>query len=589
MSLAGRRAAILASSLLLSVLAQTGAAEAATPTPTPTPAKKTGTPVTKTATPVTKTPTPVTKTSTPVTKTPTPVTKTSTPATKTPTPVTKTSTPATKTPTPVTKTSTPATKTPTPVTKTSTPATKTGTPVKATLKDATLVTRLGAVKVAKTINYYPSNAGWSAMWTSFDPAKIEADLARAKALGADNVRVIVFPTAFGYPTPKADYAAKLSKFVSVADGQGLTVKLTLFDWWAAYTDATGSANWAKAVLTPYANDPRVLSVEVQNEFDPTDAKAVAWARQIIPSIRAAVPAMPLTLSVSGTAGANGLAQIRSALAATPLDYLDFHFYGNSERALAEIRKAQGAAGPVPIVIGETGLSTATGTEGEQAGYLARVFQAARAAGVGSVAPWTLSDFSNGAIPANSAVSRIPAQYKFGLYRADGTAKAAAAVVKTYWAGQSVTNSVLDLGFEATATNSPWRPYLAEEGVAERTSDAARTGTWSAKFSDTTRTDGGLPSIRISPITPVQPGQKWHAEAWAKGQNATGATEIALSWFDANDKWLGQATSKRLATGTTGWTRLTVDTTAPAGAASVQLHLKSGDNRGSVWFDDVTLS
>ncbi|BCJ42092.1 hypothetical protein GCM10010168_65300 [Actinoplanes ianthinogenes] len=464
------------------------------------------------------------------------------------------------------------------------------TPATAAVRETpSLATRLDAVTVAKTINYYPSNAGWSAMWTSFDAARIEADLAKAKALGAGTVRVIVFPTAFGYPTPKADYAAKLAKFVSIAAGQGLTVKFTLFDWWTGYTDATGSAKWAKAVLTPYADDPRVLSVEVQNEFDPTDAKAVAWVKQIVPSIRAAVPTMPLTLSVSGTTGSSGLTRIRTALAATPLDYLDFHFYGNSERALTEIKKAQEAAAPFPIVIGETGLSTAAGTEGEQAAYLARVFQAARTAGVGSVAPWTLTDFSTGAIPANSAVSKIPAQYKYGLYRADGAAKAAAAVVQTYWSGQPLTNTLLDLGFEATPGNSPWRPYLASEGAAVRSSDAAHTGSWSAKFSGTTRADGGLPSIRIAPVAPVRPGQTWRAEAWAKGQNATGTSEIALSWFDANDRWLGQTSSKRVAAGTTGWTKLTVTATAPAGAASVQLHLKSGDNRGSVWFDDVTLS
>jgi hypothetical protein len=505
MSFTGRRAAILASSLLLSVLAPTGAVFAATK-PVPAPAKKPGTATT--------------------------------------------------------------------VKKSAVP---------------TVASRLTAVRSAKTINYYPSNAGWSAMWTNFDPAKIEADLTKAKALGADNVRVIVFPTAFGYPAPKADYAAKLAKFISIADGEGLTVKLTLFDWWAGYTDTAGSAAWAKAVLAPYANDPRVLSVEVQNEFDPTDSRAVTWVKKIIPALRAAVPTIPLTLSVSGTTGSNGLAQIRTALAATPVDYLDYHFYGNSERALAEIRKAQTAAGSYPIVIGETGLSTASGNEGDQAAYLARVFAAAKAAGVGSVAPWTLSDFSTGAIPANSAVSRIPAQYKFGLYRADGSAKPAASVVKTYWAGQTSANSVLDLGFEASANNTPWRPYLTEEGAAERVIGTARTGAGSVRFTGTTRTGAGLPSLRTSPVTPVQPGLRWHAEAWAKGQDLTGTTEIALSWFDANDKWLGQTQSKPLPTGTTGWTKLTVDATAPAGAAGVQLHLKSGDNKGTVWFDDVALS
>ncbi|MFI1992222.1 cellulase family glycosylhydrolase [Actinoplanes sp. NPDC020271] len=520
MSSVGRRAAIVASSLLFSVLAPAGAVSAATK---PAPVKKPAV----TAAPVKK--------------------------------------PAVEK-------------------STAKPATTTTKAVAATLDG-----RLAAVKAAKTINYYPSNAGWSAMWTNFDPLKIEADLTKAKALGADNVRVIVFPTAFGYPAPKADYAAKLSKFVSIADGEGLTVKLTLFDWWAGYTDTAGSAAWAKAVLTPYANDPRVLSVEVQNEFDPTDSRAVTWIKKIIPALRSAVPAMPLTASVSGTTGPDGLARIRTVLDATPLDYLDFHFYGNSERALAEIRKAQAAAGSFPIVIGETGVSTASGSEGDQAAYLARVFAAARVAGVGSVAPWTLSDFASGAIPSNSAVSRIPAQYKFGLYRADGSAKAAADVVRAYWAGQALTNSVLDLGFEASAANSPWRPYLAELGAADRVTGMAHTGTGSVRFTDTSRSDAGLPSVRTAPVPPVQAGQKWHAEVWARGQNVTGTTAIALSWFDANDKWLGQMQSKALPTGTTGWTKLTVDTTAPAGAASVQLHLKSGENKGIVWFDDVAMS
>ncbi|AEV87784.1 glycosyl hydrolase [Actinoplanes sp. SE50] len=552
MKLVGRRAAILASSLLLSVFAQHGVASAATK---PAPAKAT---VKTGAAPV------------------------KTPAAKPGAAPVKT--PAAK-PAP-----TPAKPGPGGNAGAGAPAGATAAPAKATVKGTpTLASRLDAVRTAKTINYYPSNAGWSAMWTRFDAARIEADLTKAAALGADDVRVIVFPSTFGYPTPKADYTARLNKLISIADGHGLTVKLTLFDWWEGYTDTAGSAAWARAVLAPYANDPRVLSVEVQNEFDPSDARAVTWVKKIIPSIRAAVPTMPLTLSVSGATGSNGLSQIRATLAATPLDYLDFHFYGNSERSLAEIRTAQAAAAPLPIVIGETGLSTVSGTEGEQAAYLARVFAAARVAGVGSVAPWTLTDFSDGAIPTNSAVSKIPAQYKYGLYRADGSAKAAAAVVKAYWAGQPLTNSVLDLGFEAPAGNSPWRPYLSDAGPAVRVNGVAHSGSGSVKFTGTSHTDDGLPAIRTAPVTPVQPGLRWHAEAWAKGQNLTGTTQIALSWFDANDRWLGQTSSRALPTGTTGWTKLTVDATAPAGAAGVQLHLKSGNNRGTAWFDDVTMS
>jgi Cellulase (glycosyl hydrolase family 5) len=475
------------------------------------------------------------------------------------------------------------------VTKTTPAPAKTTAAPKATVPTIpTLASRMAAVKVAKTVNYYPSNAGWSAMWTKFDTTKIDADLTKAQALGATNVRAILFPTTMGYPTPSATYMDRLSKFVTMAAAHDMTVKFTLFDWWDGYSDVTGSTAWAKAVLTPYKDDNRVISVEVKNEFDATDAAGAAWAKKIVPAIRAIAPTMPLTFSVDGTSGATGMAKIKSVLAATPIDFYDFHFYGNSERALANIKKAQAAVAPTPVVIGEVGLNTLQNSEGEQAAFLARVFEAAKVAGVGSVAPWTLYDFAAGAIP-NSQVSQLPAQYDYGLYHADGTAKPAAAVVKAEWTATALPATLLDPSFELPAGQSPWSPYLPDLGLAVKTTSAAHTGKWSVSFTHTSKTAAGAPSFRVSPITPVQPGQKWHGEVWAKGNAATGSTQIALSWFGADDQWLGGASSASLPLGTTNWTKLSVDGIAPAGAASMQIHIKSGANSGTIWFDDVVVS
>jgi len=452
----------------------------------------------------------------------------------------------------------------------------------------TLASRLTLVKAAKTLNYYPDTAGWSRMWTNFNATQINADLAKAQALGANNVRAILFPTTMGYPTPTATYMDRLSQFVTMAAAHNMTVKFTLFDWWDGYSDISGSTSWARAVLTPYKNDKRVISVEVKNEFDATDAAGVAWARKIVPAIRSIAPTMPLTFSVDGTAGATGMAKIKAAMTASPLDFYDFHFYGNSERALANIRKAQAAASPSPVVIGEVGLNTLQNTEGEQAAFLARVFEAAKVAGIGSVAPWTLYDFTSTAIP-KSQVSQLPAQYNYGLYHTDGSAKPAAAVVKAEWTGTALPATLLDPSFELTADASPWSAYRPDLGVGVRTTSAARTGKWSVSFTRTGKDKSGAPSIRVSPINPVQPGQKWHAEVWVKGNGATGGNQVALSWFDANDKWLGGASSATLPVGTTNWTKLSVTGVAPAGSASMEIHLKSGDNSGTVWFDDVSIT
>ncbi|GIF26537.1 hypothetical protein BJ973_000981 [Actinoplanes tereljensis] len=449
-------------------------------------------------------------------------------------------------------------------------------------KPAVSASRLSAVQSAKQINYYPSAAGWTKMWTSFDAATINADLALAKSMGATSVRAMVFPSVFGYPAPKAEYTAKLAKFVELAAANGLTVKLTLFDWWNGYADVSGSSAWATAILTPYRNDSRIISIDLQNELDPANAAALAWAKKLVPAVKSAVPAIPVTVSV------NTMANLTKIKASLPLDYYDFHLYGYSERALTTIKQAKAVVGSAPLVIGETGTSTLAVTEGEQAAFLARVFQAAAAAGVGSVAPWTLYDFTANAIP-DSAVAKVPAEYHYGLYRTDGTAKPAAAAVKAAWTGTAYPASLLDPGFENTAAQTPWKAFMPELGVPARTQSAAHSGTWSVSLSSTGKTAAGLPAYRVSPLTPVSPGQKWHAEVWARGNAATGTTQIALSWFDANDKWLGGNSSATLPTGTTGWTRLSVDQAAPAGAASLQVHLKSGANSGTVWFDDVALT
>ncbi|MEU4242143.1 glycosyl hydrolase [Actinoplanes sp. NPDC026619] len=459
---------------------------------------------------------------------------------------------------------------------------------KTTTAVPTLASRLAAVKTAKTINYYPANAGWSKMWTNFDAATIDADLKKADALGATSARAIIFPSTFGYPTLNSAYTSKLATFVNTADKYGMTVKFTLFDWWGQYSEVANSFNWANNLLKPYRDDPRVISVELQNEFDPDDAGAIVWGKKIVPLVRAAYPTMPLTFSVNGDDGAAGMAKIKAAMTANPIDYYDFHYYGNSERALATIKQAQATVAPTPMVIGEVGLNTLQNTEGEQAAFLARVFQAAGVAGVQSVAPWTLNDFTTGAIP-ESAVSKIPAQYNYGLYRTNGAAKAAAAVVKSAWTGTAMPATLMDTSFENATGLTPWRAYLPELGQAVKTQAQARTGKWSVSLTNTGKNASGTPSFRVSPIAPVSSNQKWHVEAWVRGNAATGTTQIALSWFDINDKWLGGVASAALPVGTTNWTKLTVDGVAPAGSASMQIHLKSGENKGTVWFDDVVVS
>lgn len=468
------------------------------------------------------------------------------------------------------------------------PKAKTKAKAKATTSAAVaarLAGNLATVSTAKQLNYYPAQAGWSYMWSDWKPTRINADLKRASSLGADSVRVIVFPDTFGWPAPTATYTERLAQFVTMAAANKLTVKLTLFDWWGRYDEVEKSTQWATALLRPYQADARVVSVELKNEMNPDDAAEMRWARAMIPVLRRVVPGTPITVTTPGSKKIDGFARLKAALAPTPPDYYDYHYYSDSSAAYSELAQAKTIAAPATLVIGEVGRSSVASNEGEQAAYLGRVFNAARALGITSVAPWTLNDFTRAGVPSTTM---SPDEYGYGLYRTDGTAKAAAAVVKAGWAGQPLGNSLLNLGFENGGVG-PWQAYSPQFGTAAWTGTDTRTGKGAILFRNTSRSASALPSVKVSPLVPVKAGQAWHGEVWARGAAATGISQLSLSWFDAAGTYLGQHSSAQVAAGNSAWTLLKADAKAPATAAALQIHLKSGDNRGTVWFDDVAIS
>jgi hypothetical protein len=134
----------------------------------------------------------------------------------------------------------------------------------------------------------------------------------------------------------------------------------------------------------------------------------------------------------------------------------------------------------------------------------------------------------------------------------------------------------------------WQIYHPTQGTFSCDSTTTHSGGFAAKISQSTGDSSGVPSFTVDPIIsgPVA-GRTFTAGVWARGSNATGQTRIALCWFGINNQYLGQVGSAPLPAGTTSWTQLSVSASTPAGAAYVQIDLKSAYNTGAVWFDDVS--
>jgi hypothetical protein len=460
----------------------------------------------------------------------------------------------------------------------------------------------GASELAavKAVNYYPARNAWTRMWTRWRPKTIAADFDRIAALGANTVRIIVAPRTFGYPEPRAPFASRLATVVRLAAARRLKVQLTLFDWWSDYHDLDGSRRWAAALLAPYALDRRIAFVELQNELDPWNAAAVGWARALLPGLRR-ISGSPIVLSARGSPGA---AVGRLAEAGVRPDAFSVHYFGPSELAYVELAAAVRAAGPTPLLIGETGYSTDVGNrlvpgfprtrlarEAAQDRYLRTVAVAARALGLGPPAPWIFSDFEAHAIPPGGPRARLERRY--GLFRVDGTPKRAVASIRRAFATGRVSRA-FNNGFEYPGGSTPraapaaWQVRGAANTRVSRDRDVARTGAASARIASIGGRPTGRSALYVAPPEIPRPGVRYVAAAWARGVGRVGWTRVEVIWYDEHGVELAGEVSQAVA-GDGRWRLLRTTTVAPPGAAFVRLFLVSEGSRGTAWFDDVSFA
>jgi hypothetical protein len=462
------------------------------------------------------------------------------------------------------------------------------------------LTLRGYLRSLRLMNYFPADNAWQYMWTRWEPAQINADLAVIAAMGATSVRVTVFPSVTGFPVPSPVMQSRLAQMAGLASGHGLKVQLSLFDQFTDFTDIPGSMTWARDVLHPFAGSSHVAFIDLRNELDASStmgrADVCRWVDALLPAVRRDSRGIPVTLSVSEP---QHITAMRAALRVEP-DFWDLHYYSSDGLAYAIMKQAVRAAGPRPLFVGETGFATAgdappglpageASMEAYQAHYDQVIGQAALSLGLGAAAPWTLFDFRPAAIPGRQP----PAQYAFGLLHAGGAPKPAAAVIGRLFRAGSVSQSDNNGFSHAVITPDGllpaiWRRW--QPGPARFAWDPAvgHDAPGSARISDSDGTSGSMPAFYTVPVqAQAAPGHRYRVTAWVRGLQATGTTVVNITWFSNRGVFLSGADSARLPGGDAQWTELEASSVAPRGAAFAEIWLKSAGDSGTVWFDDVT--
>ncbi|HEU5354909.1 MAG TPA: hypothetical protein VFU65_10630 [Actinocrinis sp.] len=454
------------------------------------------------------------------------------------------------------------------------------------------------------VNYFPSGAGWQYMWTRWQPQQIDDDFAVMAGMGANAVRITVFPEVMGFPAPSPLMQSRLAQIISMADRHGLKVQLSLFDQFTGFPDVPDSRTWLHDLLEPLGAGAgaHIAFIDLRNELDAPSTlgnpQVHRWLDALLPEVRRDAPGVPVTLSVSTP---EHLSALRAALHVQP-DFWDLHYYSSDGLAYSTMAAAIRAAAPRPVFVGETGFATAAAAappglpagepslEAYQAHYYQAVEQATRSLGLGAAAPWSLYDFSQAAIPSRQP----PDQYAFGLLHGDGTPKPAAAIISRLFHSGPISDDFNSDFSRAVATAqgelpAVWR--LWDPGQADFALDPGvghDTPGGSARISGSGGSDADMPAFYTVPVQPqISPGSQYRVTAWVRGHRATGTTVVNVSWFDSQGVYLSGSDSTALKPGDPDWTQLQATGTAPPGAAFAQLWLKSAQNSGTVWFDDVT--
>ncbi len=297
----------------------------------------------------------------------------------------------------------------------------------------------------KGVNYYPSAHPWAMMWMHWDGPAVDRELRRLQRdTGANTVRILVpYRRSDGWTDDRGTLLPgmldRLLQFVQLAGQHQLKVIVTLFDWHAMLSKDPRVAEYEQqylaAIVGVLRDDDRVLAWDVHNEPDnypewkEDPAQVVGWVTRQADAIHRLDQRHPVTVGVGRAPtlwqpGPDG----RTILEVS--DLVSVHSYDAAQYAaiLTDLR----ARTAKPILLEEFGWPSGPECvlryhdEASQLYLFGQAGAALTLPGVVGGLSWWLQD-----PPINEWFPVQDENAFFGLYRPDGSAKPALAVLRSW--------------------------------------------------------------------------------------------------------------------------------------------------------------
>ncbi|MBI4790461.1 MAG: cellulase family glycosylhydrolase [Chloroflexi bacterium] len=301
-------------------------------------------------------------------------------------------------------------------------------------------------------NYYPKMHPWRTFnLTDWDPRGAEQELRLAVGLGANTVRTFIdYPFSLGenktpQPSqvvlePVKQYVANFREFLDIAGRLNLQVMVTLFDSmdWSIYRPENHAIaeQYLKALIPPFADDPRIMCWDLQNEPDRAivivgASSVISFFRRMSALVRQLDPRHLQTIGWIDRARARYFEDLESFL-----DFWTLHFYDKAER-LNELVKFYKTKTTRPVLLQEFGLATGgpgpngNNTEQDQAAHYKTVLTTLEQNNMCGSVFWTLMDFPQG-LAGNPPSPNDSPENHFGVFRLDYSEKPVTAVIRDFW-------------------------------------------------------------------------------------------------------------------------------------------------------------